>query len=89
MSIWSSVTGTDPDIYDGDDGTDLEPHGWLDIAVSAYHDRIRIIIRDHATEARISLDPAGLAELHRRIVMARGQINPQGGRGNGIGKLDG
>jgi hypothetical protein len=79
VSIWASVTGDDPEIYDGDDGTDLEPGGWIDIAVSAYRDRIRIIIRDYATEARISLDPAGLAELHRRIVIARGQIAPQRG----------
>lgn len=79
MSIWASIPGSTPEIYDGDDGTDLEPHGWIDVAVSAYRDRIRIIIRDYTTEARISLDPAGLAELHRRIVIARGQISPQGG----------
>ena len=76
MSIWASVTGDDPVIYDGDEGDDIEPLGWLDVATTFTGDRVRIIIRDHAGEARISLDAAGLAELHRRIVIARGSTRP-------------
>lgn len=74
MSIWSSIPGTDPAIYDGGYGDELEPDGWIDVAVSTMGQRARIILQDADHEVRISLDPAGLAELHRRIVIARGKI---------------
>lgn len=76
MSIWASITGDDPVIYDGGYGDEIEPRGWLDVATSALDGRVRIIIQDRDGEARISLDAAGLAELHRRIVIARGSIQP-------------
>ncbi len=74
MSVWSSITGEDPTIYDGKYGDEREPDGWIDVAVSTIGKRARIILQDSDGETRISLDPAGLAELHRRIVIARGQI---------------
>ena len=70
MSIWASITGDDPVIYDSGYGEDVEPTGFLDVAVSCLGDRVRIIARCDNDDA-ISLDPNGLRELHRRIVRAR------------------
>jgi hypothetical protein len=74
VSIWSSVNGNDPTIYDGGHGEEEEPNGWLDVAVSCIGGRVRVMIQDRDGEARISLDPSGLAELHRRIVIARQRL---------------
>ena len=76
MSVWGSICGDDPTVYDGGYGDEVLPDGWIDIAVSCLDARARIIIQDDEGSARISLDPAGLAELHRRIVIARGKMTP-------------
>lgn len=73
MSIWSSITGDDPIIYDSGYGEDIEPTGFLDVAVSCIGGRVRIIARSDDDDA-ISLDADGLKELHRRIVQARSEL---------------
>lgn len=75
MSIWRSIPPTtDPIVFDAEDGADLMASGWFDVAVSMYGDRVRIILTDNATTTAISLDAAGIAELHRRVVIARASI---------------
>lgn len=72
MSIWASICGDEPAFYDDGYGDpDLDPDGWMDVAVSCVSDRVRIIIRDREGGGQIVLDPYGLAELHRRITIAR------------------
>jgi hypothetical protein len=71
VSIWASIPGDDPLIYEGGRADYIEPNGWMDVASSAAGDSARIIIRDSRSEARIALDADGLAELHRRVVLAR------------------
>lgn len=73
MSIWASIHGEDPVIYDSGYGEDIEPTGFLDVAVSCLGDRVRIIARCDNDDA-ISLDADGLKELHRRIVQARSEL---------------
>lgn len=73
MSIWASICGEEPAYYDGGYGDpDRDPEGWMDVAVSCLGDRYRIIVKSQEGEGQIVLDDAGLAELHRRIVIARG-----------------
>lgn len=74
MSIWGSISGNDTTVYDGGYGDETLPEGWWDIAVSCLDKRVRIIVQDDEVSARISLDPEGLAELHRRIVVARNML---------------
>lgn len=75
MSVWASICGDDPAFYDGGYGDpDLDPEGWMDVAVSCLADRVRIIVRDRYGTGEIVLDPYGLAELHRRITIARDQL---------------
>ena len=74
MSIWASICGNDTAVYDGGYGDETLPEGWWDIAVSCLGKRVRIIVQDDEGQARISLDPEGLAELHRRIVVARNEL---------------
>ena len=72
MSIWASIPGEDPPNYeDGYGGDETVEHALLDVAVSVVADRIRIVCEPDSTAI---LDPAGLAELHRRIVLARDKI---------------
>lgn len=71
MSVWASIPGTDTTAYEAEEGYDIDPAGWWDVAVHGYGDRVRIIVIDGENEARIALDPEGLAELHRRVVAAR------------------
>lgn len=72
MSIWVSIQGTDPVTYETGDGDDFVVEGWFDVAVSSFtDDRFRIIVQDEFNSADIVLDSHGLAELHRRIVVAR------------------
>lgn len=78
VSVWASVCGQDPTVYDGGYGDEILPDGWIDVAVSCIDSRVRIIVQDDEGSSCISLDPAGLAELHRRIVIARGQVTPTG-----------
>lgn len=75
MSIWASIPGQDPAFYDDGYDDTVDPDGWMDIAVSVIGDKARIIVRDREGEGMIILDPAGLTELHRRIVSAREQMN--------------
>lgn len=71
MSIWASIPGDDPAFYeDGYDDT-VDPEGWMDVAVSAFGDMARIIVRSREGEGMIILDRRGLVELHRRVVAAR------------------
>lgn len=74
MSIWGSISGNDTTVYDGGYGDETLPEGWWDIAVSCLDKRVRIIVQDDEGSSRISLDPEGLAELHRRIVVARNML---------------
>ena len=72
MSVWASIPGEDPPNYeDGYGGDETVEHALLDVAVSVVADRIRIVCEPDSTAI---LDPAGLAELHRRIVLARDKM---------------
>lgn len=72
MSIWVSIDGDDPPIYEDGYGEDKLTEGWFDVAVSwVSDDRFRIIVANEYQSADIRLDMRGLAELHRRIVVAR------------------
>lgn len=76
MSIFASIEGQDPRFHeDGYGGEELDPEGWMDVAVSVIGDIARVIVRDREGEGTIYLDPAGMAELHRRIVRARIEID--------------
>jgi hypothetical protein len=72
MSVWASIPGDEPTIYDPVEGDRVDPDGWIDVAVSP--DRARIIIEDSGGAGEISLDRYGLAELHRRITIARDRL---------------
>lgn len=74
MSVWASIPGEDPILYMDGYGDDDQIEGFMDVAVSVVADRVRIIC-ESANEATVVLDPAGLAELHRRIVAARTQMD--------------
>ena len=74
MSVWSSVSGVDPVLYDGVDGNDVVDGGFLDVAVSVVSDRVRIILEGDGEGMCLSLDSVGLRELHRRIAVARDSI---------------
>lgn len=71
VSIWSSVQGFDPVAYDAGYGEEALDDAWVDVALSAFGNRVRILVEDENGTAAISLDAAGIAELHRRIVVAR------------------
>lgn len=72
MSVWASIPGEDPPNYeDGHGGDETVEHAFIDVAVSVVADRVRIVCEPDSTAI---LDPAGLAELHRRIVAARHQL---------------
>lgn len=75
MSIWMSIPGDDPLIFEGEEANYLERDGWMDVAVCTAMERARLLICDGESEVRIALDPDGLAELHRRIVRARIEID--------------
>lgn len=76
MSVWSSICGDDPRAYDDPYGGDeLDDQGWIDVATSCVSDRVRILVEERGGRAQIILDPEGLAELHRRIVVARDLLN--------------
>ncbi len=75
MSIWSSIQGEDPPVYEGGEGSHIDPDGWFDVAVSCLGGGyVRILVANRESQADIALDAAGLMELHRRIVIARGQV---------------
>lgn len=78
MSIWASICGEDPVIYDSGYGEDIVDDGFLDVAVSCLGGRVRIIATSEG-EHGLSLDKAGLAELHRRIVIARTRLEDSPG----------
>ena len=71
MSIWRSIDGENPVTYDTNNGNKIDPQGWLDVAVSMFGDRVRVIIEDSGGDGRVSLDAEGLNELHRRIIEAK------------------
>ena len=71
MSIWRSIEGENPVTYDTSSGNDIDPQGWVDVAISTFGNRVRLIIEDSGGEGRVSLDLAGLDELTRRINEAR------------------
>lgn len=73
MSVWASISGEDPKLYEDGYGDDDVIDGFLDVAVSCVADRIRIIC-ESANDGTVVLDPDGLVELHRRIVQARIQL---------------
>lgn len=75
MSVWVSICGDDPRAYEDSDGPELDDRGWIDVATSCVSDRVRIFIEEREGLAQIILDPEGLAELHRRIVVARDLLN--------------
>ena len=73
MSIWASIPGEEPPNYeDGLGGDETVRHAFIDVAVSTVADRVRIVCEPDSTAI---LDPDGLAELHRRIVQARTQLD--------------
>lgn len=74
MSIWSSISGDDPVVFDADYGNDPLDHGWFDVSTSITYNRCRIIIEDESGRAAISLDEKALTELHRRITIARSHL---------------
>lgn len=74
MSVWVSIHGEDPTFYEDGYGDEDEIEGFLDVAVSAVADRVRIIC-ESMNEGTVVLDPDGLAELHRRIVQARTKMD--------------
>lgn len=69
MSIWASVHGEDPVIYDAGYGDTTPEDGFLDVAVSCLGDRIRILARSEG-ENGLSLDRDGVLELQRRLAEA-------------------
>jgi hypothetical protein len=73
MSIWASVQGDDPKFYAEGYGRDDVIEGFLDVAISCVADRVRIICSTWE-KGEIVLDAKGLAELHRRIVVARSRL---------------
>jgi hypothetical protein len=73
VSVWASILGEDPNLYMDGYGDDDQIEGFMDVAVSCVADRVRIIC-ESANEGTVVLDPAGLVELHRRIVQARIQL---------------
>ena len=80
MTLWSNIAGTTPPVFDSDTGLEPLPDGEFYVAVSMRPRRIRITVRDESGEdgnsvASISLGPTGIAELHRRIVVARAMLD--------------
>lgn len=71
MSIWASIPGNDPVVFDAEFGDILMREGWFDVATSVTYNRCRIIIADENGRAAITLDEKALTELHRRITIAR------------------
>ena len=67
MSIWRSVCGEDPVIYDGGYGTEVLADGFMDVAVSCWSERVRIIAEADGDRGCLSLDPDGVRELRRRL----------------------
>lgn len=74
MSIWASVCGQEPNFYDDGYGDEPDPRGWMDVAVSVFGDRVRVIVEGRDGSGEIVLDRDGLVELHRRVVAARDLI---------------
>lgn len=75
MSIWASIPGKDPVFYETIYGETEDPNGWMDVATCEWVSLARIIVRSSDGEGVIVVDPAGLTELHRRIVRARIEID--------------
>jgi hypothetical protein len=69
VSIWRSVPGPDPVIYDADFGDTIVPDGWIDVAIG--WQTIRLIVRGEHGETRMSLSADGARELERRLRHAR------------------
>ena len=74
MSIWVSIPGNDPVVFDDEFGDLPMEAGWFDVATSVFYNRCRIIIEDESGRAAISLDEKALTELHRRITIARSHL---------------
>ena len=75
LSIWSSVQGLDPVAYDAEYGEEILDDAWVDVALSAFGNRVRILVDGEGGKGALSLDAAGVAELHRRIVVARSRLD--------------
>ena len=70
MSVWASVSGDEPAIFDVD--CEPDPSGWFDVAENVLGNGMtRIIVEGVDGKGVIVLDRAGLVELHRRIMMVR------------------
>ena len=67
MSIWRSVRGEEPVVYDGGEGTEVLADAWIDVAVSCWSERVRIIAEADDCRGCLSLDPDGVRELRRRL----------------------
>lgn len=65
MSIWASIKGENPPVYDGGYAQDIIEQAWFDVATG--WGNIRILIRDEEGSARIGLDLEGARELRRRL----------------------
>lgn len=74
MSIWVSIPGNDPVVFDDEFGDLPMEAGWFDVATSVPYNRCRIIVEDEHGRAAISLDEKALTELHRRITIARSHV---------------
>lgn len=71
MSIWRSIEGENPVTYDTGNGEIVDNNGWIDVAVSMFGNRVRLIIEDSGGDGRVSVDLTGLDELLRRMNEAR------------------
>lgn len=74
MSIWASIPGEDPVIFDAEYGDNVIPEGWFDVAVSAYGKKVRLVFFDDGFHTQLSLDVTGMQELMRRLRLAYNQI---------------
>lgn len=61
-------------MYESMEGQKVDPQGWIDVAVSMFGDRVRIIMEDSGGDARLALNIEGLEELERRIAEAKEQM---------------
>lgn len=80
MSVWASMgCHFNVVIYDGGYGEDICEDGFLDVAVSCLSDRVRIIAESEG-ESGLSLDPEGVSELIRKLILAQEMIARRWGR---------
>jgi len=68
MSIWASIGSDETDIpcYKGDYGREIDPDGYIDVAVAWGMTRVSVEC-EHGGDASIALDEEGVRELISRL----------------------